>query len=284
MITKNSYTRITLALDIIGKIYNGPMKGYHELGIIKHQITLCDSIEVKESRSTKIECSDTAVPHDSSNICWKAVDLIKKRYGIDKNVTISIDKNIPVMGGLAGGSANAATMIDILNELWALNFSKEEKKQLGRKLGMDVPFFFDGGTAFDTETTGVLQKIDTDLFATFVLVIPNFGVSTRDAYGGIDYSKVAKKTLQTSEMKSCISLNDMSKVVSLMHNDFELSVFPRYPQLQQIRDKMLEAGCLNAIMSGSGSTLIGIVRNRKEAMRVCNSLEYKSIITETLKR
>ncbi|MFP4165085.1 MAG: 4-(cytidine 5'-diphospho)-2-C-methyl-D-erythritol kinase [Chitinispirillaceae bacterium] len=282
MISRKSHTRITLALDIIRKLDSGPFKGYHELAIIKHQIALNDILHVKPSPKLNIRCDHPYVPCDERNICWKAVELVKNRFGIDENVDIQIEKHIPVMGGMAGGSANAATMLQILDELWSLNLSTEQLSELGRDLGMDVPFFFRGGTAFDSESTGVLEPIPTNLKLHFVLAIPEFGVSTKDAYSSLDYSVTGKRTVSTSDLKAGLKSDNLELVAQNMHNDFEDSVFVRFSRLREIRNSLLKAGCLSAVMSGSGSTLLGVVGSEAEAEKVACSIDCQTIVTQTL--
>lgn len=136
-----SYARVTLALDIVKKNRAGKYIGFHELGIIKHQIDLFDEIEIEESAETKIICDNSDVPVDESNTCWQAVNLVKKYFDIKENVLIKIEKKIPAQGGLAGGSSNGATTLKLLNKLWQLNLSTEKMIELGRKIGMDVPYF-----------------------------------------------------------------------------------------------------------------------------------------------
>jgi len=197
MVSAISHTRLTLALDIIGKLTEGDFAGYHELGIIKQKITLGDTISIKESEEIRVTCSFPGVPEDSSNICWQAVELIQRECGISTNVEMVIDKVIPVQGGLAGGSTNAATVLMLLDELWGLGLTFEDKITLGKKLGMDVPFYFTDGCAFDSEATGVLEPIVHSLNMAFALVVPPFGVSTADAYRGIDYSAVGSKCISS---------------------------------------------------------------------------------------
>lgn len=258
MVSAKSYTRLTLGLDIVGKLTTGPFKGYHELGIIKQQVTLGDTISIKESDQMKLTCNHPDVPEDSRNICWQAVELIQKEFNITQNVTIDIDKVIPVQGGLAGGSTNAATTIQLLDEAWELNIPLEKKMNLGRQLGMDVPFYFIGGCAFDSEATGILEPIEHDQKMYFVLVIPPFGVSTAEAYKNIDYSATGLKTDMTKEIKTGLIEKKYDKIVNAAHNDFELSVFPQFPKLTEIKNKLLQDGADASFMSGSGSTMIGI--------------------------
>ena len=265
MLIKKSYTRITLALDIIRKIYEGTYKGYHELGIIKHQINLCDIISIEASEDLTITCNNPQVPLDSSNLCWQAVEKIQQQFGINENVHIHIEKNIPVKGGLAGGSSNAATVLSILNDLWNLKLDKEQLVTVAREVGMDVPFYFTGGTAFDTEATGILEPVKTDITFDFVLAVPDFGITTSEAYKTIDYNEIGREKNKTIRMKEALESDDRDSAVAAMHNDFEKTVFKQYPQLESVKEMLLKAGCINAVMSGSGSTLVGVTKDNDHA-------------------
>jgi 4-diphosphocytidyl-2-C-methyl-D-erythritol kinase len=281
--TEKSFTRVTLALDIIGTIAEGRYKGFHELSTIKHRIGLYDTITVEDSTVTQLRCSHPSVPLDNTNICWKALDAVKNACHIDKNVSISIEKNIPVFGGLAGGSANGASTLKLLNKLWDLGLSAGEMMDLGRSVGMDIPYYFIGNTAFDSESTGILEPIHTSLSFDFVLVIPDFGVSTREAYKNIDYNLIARNIEKTGSMKKAFLANHQDEVIGAIHNDFELSVFKRYPQLQLIKNKLLDLGCVNAVMSGSGSTIIGILHQSADGEKIQKEIGYASLIVSSKK-
>ncbi|MDR0305219.1 MAG: 4-(cytidine 5'-diphospho)-2-C-methyl-D-erythritol kinase [Chitinispirillales bacterium] len=282
MITKDSPTRLTLALDIIRQLESGPLSGYHELGIIKHQISLADTLHVEPWSCDFVECDNPLVPIDGRNICLKACELVRKQFGIEQPLRIIIDKRIPVMGGMAGGSANAAAMLRILDELWELNLTHEQFCGLGRQLGMDVPFFFTGKTAFDSEATGVLEPVAASLKFYFVLALPDFGVSTKEAYGSLDYSGVGKDIFLTTSLREALSRGDSAEAARYVHNDFEKSVFKRFPKLEEIRSSLIKAGCAAAGMSGSGSTLYGIASDKAQAQKVAASIDCRTIITETL--
>lgn len=277
-----SYTRITLGLDILGKMMSGPFKGYHELSTVKHQINLADTITILPSARLSLECDHPLVPCDERNLCLQAVTLLQSEYHIDHNVHISIRKNIPVRGGLAGGSANAATTLMMLNELWKLHLSTEELMDLGRKLGMDIPFYFIGKTAFDTEAGGVCRPIPTKIVFSFVLALPDFGVSTVDAYAGLDYTQLGKNLHLTEAIQQKCLANDTEGVVSCIHNDFEIPVFLKHPRLREFRDELLAAGCRNAILSGSGSTLLGIAPDYDTALQISRKISCRTIVATTL--
>lgn len=282
VLEQRSYTRLTLALDIMGKIAGGPLNGYHELATVKHQIDLFDTIVIEPADTLTISCTHPDVPCDERNICHKAARLLQTRFNIDQQVRIFIDKNIPVMGGLAGGSANAATVLMMLSRFWKLECSTPELMLLGRELGMDVPFYFLGKTAWDTEAGGECVEIPTDVSLTFVLAFPPFGVSTADAYRGIDYHSIAANHRKTDEMRQFFLANNRSGVVSSIHNDFELSVFRQYPDLMAVKQELINAGCETAVLSGSGSTIFGIARDREHAEEICGRVSYRTMTVASL--
>jgi len=282
VLTKNSYTRVTLALDIVRKFEDGPLKGYHELGTIKHAIDLCDTISMTEAEFDLLECDNPAVPCDERNVCLQAVYLLRKEFSIDSHVRISIVKRIPVMGGLAGGSANAATTIMMLNDMWDLRLAVPKLVELGRKVGMDVPFYFAGRTAFDSEAGLKLTPIPTNSRFTFLLAVPEFGVSTREAYGGIDYSAVNRNRELSLKLRDGLVVNDRPAVIASMHNDFERSVFSRFPRLAVLKQELLNAGCEASILTGSGSTIIGIANDRTHAEKIAAKISCRTIIASTL--
>jgi 4-diphosphocytidyl-2-C-methyl-D-erythritol kinase len=173
-------------------------------------------------------------------------------------------------------------MLKALNDIWELGLTQGEFRELGRALGMDVPFFLGGGTAFDSEATGVLKPIDTDLKFHIILAIPDFGVSTKEAYGGIDYNSIGKNVLSTDKMIKALGDNNPEEAMKYFHNDFEISVFECHPRLKEIRNDLLKAGCLASAMSGSGSTIIGIAANKSQAAKIANIVDCRTIVTETL--
>ena len=277
-LSAKSYTRITLALDIVEKIKSGPHAGFHELGVLKYKINLHDVIAIEESKEMRIVCGDPQVPRDAANICWKTCDILKKTFGITQNVSITIEKNIPVRGGLAGGSANAATTFMLCNELWKLNLDNAKMMELSRQAGMDVPFYFAGDTAFDTEAGGRLEPIASALYFDAILVVPDFGVSTTEAYRALDYSRIGRDREKTSAMQQAFVNNDRGGVTKAMHNDFEYSVFQRIPPLSLVKKRLLEAGCVNAVMSGSGSCVLGILETPQDYKRISAKAGMKTML------
>lgn len=282
LLSQDSYTRVTLALDIVRKMPDGLYKGYHELGAVKHRIDLCDVVGVEDAQADSVECDDPAVPRDGRNSCLKAAGLLRKKSGLDRHVSITIKKRIPVMGGLAGGSANAATTIVLLNELWGLRLPMGELKAVGSAVGMDVPYYFIGGTAFDSEAGGRLEPIATQCSFVFVLACPEFGVSTKEAYAAVDYGTAGRACGRTSGLRRALEAGEPDTAVTFMHNDFELPVFALFPRCATLKKELLDAGCRAAILTGSGSTVIGVARDPEHAAAVQKSIDCRTIISRTL--
>lgn len=254
-----SYSRITLALDIIRKLDTE----YHEVNIIKQQINLYDEITIIESNETKLECNFDDVPTDKNNICLRALDSIREKFNIKKNVLIQIEKRIPAGAGLAGGSSNGATTIMLLNQLWNLGMPKEEMINIGYDIGMDVPYFFLGGTVFDTEGTCKLEELNKLPKMNVLLINPSFHISTKEAYQNIDYRSIGK-IMAAARMKDCIKQEKIDETLNNMHNDFENVVFPKYNNLEEIKG-FLKENKIQALLSGSGSTVFGITPDNQLA-------------------
>ncbi len=266
-----SYARVTLALDIIRKLPSG----FHELNTIKQMIDLHDTLTFSDSDSIEILCDASNFPTGNSNIIWKAISLVKREFGIDYAVRVDVEKKIPIGGGLAGGSSNCAATIEALDKLWALDLNIDKKAELGRMLGMDVPYFFYGGTCFDTEATARIFKL-RDISVMDILVInPGYGVSTRKAYENLDHDKIGK-TLSAEKMRQAIEQGkEKEEIARLMHNDFEYSVFEAYPKLREIKQELIQRGAIGASLSGSGATVIGLFDDEIKARETAADLAGK---------
>ena len=142
-ITLKSRAKINLSIDVLGKRQDG----YHLVEMIMQTIDLYDLIEINEKDNDQITIKSTSdeIPLDCNNLVYKAANLIKKTFNINKGVEIHIKKNIPVAAGMAGGSSNAAAALVGLNKLWNLNLSNQQLEKIGLKLGADVPFCINGG-------------------------------------------------------------------------------------------------------------------------------------------
>jgi len=263
----SSYAKINLTLDILGKRKDS----YHEIRTVYQTISLYDDIIFKKTKEKiTIESSLKELENDT-NLAFKAAKLIKERYKIKNGVSISIKKRIPIGAGLSGGSSNAAAVLKGLDKLWNLRLNKEQLIALSRELGMDVAFHILGGTCLGKGRGEILKKIKDFPKHYVVVVYPGFMISTREAYSSIDLKRIGKKRSTEKFIKN-YDLNEM-------HNDFEYSIFRKYPELKKIKE---ELGTY-ALLSGSGSSVFGLFNNEKDAQEVYNKLKkkYKNVFLTT---
>ncbi len=256
MISENAYARVTLALDINPRLESGPWKGYHPTQALKCEIDLHDELTIEESDCRKIICDDPDVPTDRSNTVSKAVDVMKEKYGIKKEVKITIKKSIPLEGGLAGGSSDAAAVMRMLVRLWKIDCTTEDLIALGKNVGMDVPFFFVGGICMDQEVTGIPVPVPCARPIELTLFFPKDKVSTQSAYDSIDHSNIGKDKGKTLMVARAIEKGYPDLLRRSIHNDFEKPVLLQHENLKKTLHILREAG-IPSVISGSGSTVVG---------------------------
>ena len=268
-----SRAKINVSIDILGKREDG----YHLVEMIMQTIDLFDKIKIFSLKEDTIiiESNSLDIPLDSTNIVYKAADLIKKQYNIKEGVKIIIEKNIPIAAGMAGGSSNAAAVLVGLNQLWQLKLSENKLKELGLKLGADVPFCIGGQTALAENIGEKLTKIDGLSENIFILVCkPELFVSTKEIYEEID-SKIIEKRPNNKLLIQLLKENKIQQIADNMYNVLEEVTRERYPVIEEIEKIMMENDALGSMMSGSGPTVFGLYRNREDAENCKNKLLKK---------
>ncbi|HEY2963529.1 MAG TPA: 4-(cytidine 5'-diphospho)-2-C-methyl-D-erythritol kinase [Pyrinomonadaceae bacterium] len=259
MLKLPSFAKINWTLRVLGKRRDG----YHEIATVLQSISLFDelSFELREDNEIRLTCDDAAIPVDDSNLVVRAARVLSSTHGVD----IRLTKRIPAKAGLGGGSSNAAITLLALNRLWRLGFGEGELRRVGSRLGADVPFFFEGGTAVATGT-GTRVEAARDFHRQYLIVItPNAAVSTATAYASLN-----APSLTTSDPVSILSSSftepfsgDSSQWP--LHNDFEGVIFEIEPEIRRAKLALLDAGARGALLAGSGSSVFGIFTD--EAVR-----------------
>lgn len=260
-----SRAKINLSIDVLGQRDDG----YHLVEMIMQTIDLYDIIKIKsiEDEDIIIKTNSEHIPSDSSNIVYKAAKLIKQEFNIDESIEIYIEKNIPIAAGMAGGSGNAAAVLVGLNKLWNLNLSESTLKELGLKLGADVPFCIDGATSLAENIGEKLTKIKGLSKDIFILVCkPDIFVSTKDVYEAIDNTVIEKRP-NNKLLIQLLEENNTELLSKNMYNVLETVTKEKYPIIQQIEDIMIENNALGAMMSGSGPTVFGLYNNKDDAQK-----------------
>lgn len=267
-VSEKAPAKINLTLDVLGKREDG----YHEVEMIMTTVDLADRIDIVERDDEKIviDVSEGYIPNDERNLAYQAADLVKKTFAINKGVSISITKNIPVAAGLAGGSSDAAATLRGLNELWNLRLSTEELAELGAKIGSDVSFCVYGGTALVKGKGEIVEPISSPPPCWVVLAKPPLGVSTQEVYKRLNVNEIAHG--DTSAMKKAIEEKNFQNICQNLHNALEPVTFRMHPEVEKIKEQMIRFGADGALMSGSGPTVFGLVAHESRLHRIYNGL------------
>jgi len=245
--------------------------GFHDIETVLHEIELCDHLEFAPGSGLRLHCSTPDLPTSSRNLVVRAAWALAGRTGIEPQALIELEKNIPLGSGLGGGSSNAACTLQGLNRFWTAGLSRESLRSLAGDVGSDVPFFLEGGTQLATGRGEILRRIETDLVLELVLVYPGFGVSSSWAYGATDL-KLTKTDMRTTILVDGLRSGDLRAVSDGLFNDLEPAVTRKHPELRDLKKELLGFGCLGASMTGSGSAVFGICRDRRHALRAAERL------------
>ncbi len=259
-----STAKVNLRIEILDKREDG----YHEIKTILQKISLHDTLHfsLKKGKGVTITTDHPSLPVGKENLVYKAVQSTLKVSGYKGGVHIQIEKRIPLGAGLGGGSSNAATTLKALNQLLELGVSKKRLMEMGLEVGADVPFFFLEGAAMGSGIGERLKKIELPALW-FVLIYPNFEVSTRWAYQNFVLTNQRihfnlQKFIKTPEGISHILLNHLEEVVS-----------KKYPQIDIMKKILFSAGAMGTLMTGSGPTVFGIFPEEKGATEAYGRIE-----------
>ena len=272
-----AYAKVNLFLDITGRLENG----YHTLNTVMQQVDIYDTVTVETTGSgyITIECTNPAVPCNEKNIAYKAAKAFLSEIGSNDGVSISIEKNIPLEAGMGGSSTDGAAVMVALNEIYGKPFTTERLCEIGARLGADVPFCILGGTAVCTGIGEVMTPVSCKKDYVLGIVKPGFSCSTPVAYRAYDENplpiNVNFDSFTAALSEGCEGWGDN------MYNVFE-KLYDN-PEISAITRIMQENGAVGAILTGSGSAVFGVFRNRTTAENALNKLEIPfKIITNPI--
>lgn len=273
--------KINISIDVLNKRDDG----FHNVEMIMQTLDIKDYIYIKELDNDiiKIDSDCVFIPCNEENLVYKAAQLIKKTYNIKKGLEIYIDKNIPVAAGMAGGSSNAAGVLKALDYMWSLNIEDQKLKELGATLGSDIPFCMEGGAALATNKGEKLKKVKS-LDNIWVLISkPSISISTPWVYKNLNLEDI-KIRPNTNKILNSLENNDIYEISKEMVNVLETVTIKECKDIDIIKNKMIEFGALNSMMTGSGPTVFGFFKNYKQAKDACLNLKkfYKhTLVTKT---
>ena len=242
--------------------------------MIMQQVDLYDDIKLTENKDKNnivVTSNCEFIPKNSTNIAYKAAELIKEQFNIPYGINIHIQKNIPVAAGLAGGSANAAGVLKGLNEMWKLGLSTEELMGIGVKIGADVPFCILGSAALAEGIGERLTPLEGLKNTWVVLAKPSISVSTAEVYRNLDLDKITRRP-ETYKLIDAMKEQDLYTLSKDMANVLETVTERKHAVIRQLKSKMMEYNALGSMMSGSGPTVFGIFKNYKKAKAAYDNL------------
>ena len=252
--------------------------GYHELTTVFHAVSLSDDVTVRTADVLSLRVTGEGaheVPVDERNLAWKAAELMAEHVGRAPDVDITIEKSIPVAGGMAGGSADAAAVLVAINSLWELGVPRRDLHVMAAKLGSDVPFALHGGTALGTGRGEDLATVLARNTFHWVLAFGTGGLSTAAVYAEIDRLREAGAPPRLDDpepLLAALSAGDPHTLAPLLGNDLQPAALSLAPGLRRTLRAGGEAGALAGLVSGSGPTCAFLCSSAQSAVEVSAEL------------
>ncbi|MBQ9030197.1 MAG: 4-(cytidine 5'-diphospho)-2-C-methyl-D-erythritol kinase [Parasporobacterium sp.] len=270
--------KVNLGLDVTGRRPDG----YHLVRMIMQTVPVWDEITVRRLSEGDgrilLSCDLPEIPSDERNLAWRAADLFRKEQNVTAGVQIMIRKQIPAAAGMAGGSADAAGVLEAMRQLFVPEIPAEEMDRMALRLGADVPFCLRRGTYLAEGIGEKLTKVGDLPHCFMVIVKPDFGVSTPWAYQALDeyleqYGADPEGLHPDIDgIIQALQKGDLPETAAHMENILELPVAREYPVISEIEIHLMEAGALKAVMSGSGPTVFGIFTDEKKANKALEQI------------
>jgi 4-diphosphocytidyl-2-C-methyl-D-erythritol kinase len=248
--------------------------GYHELTTVFHAVSLLDEVTVRNADVLSLELVGEGadkLPTDEHNLAWQAAELMAEHVGRAPDVSIMIDKSIPVAGGMAGGSADAAAVLVAMNSLWELNVPRRDLRTLAARLGSDVPFALHGGTALGTGRGEELATVLSRNTFHWVLAFADRGLSTPAVFGELDRLREngdQPRLAEAGPVLAALAAGDPEQLAPLLGNEMQAAAVSLEPSLRRALSAGVDAGALAGIVSGSGPTCAFLCASAASAVDV----------------
>ncbi len=266
--------KINLGLDVLGRRENG----YHDVRMIMQSIYLYDEVKIEKMSIPGVEVATNLdyLPTGGDNIAYKAAKLLRDEFRISDGVKITLNKHIPVAAGLAGGSSNAAAVLFGMNRMFRLGLSQKSLMDRGLKLGADVPYCIMRGTVLAEGIGEELKPLPDMPKCTVLIAKPPVSVSTKAVYEALDSKEITAHPDIDAIIKG-LEQHDLRKIAGAMGNVLEDVTIPMHPVIARIKQEMIDAGALGAMMSGSGPTVFGLFTSRSAAREAQKRIREKAL-------
>ncbi len=269
-----AYGKINLGLDVVRRREDG----YHEVKMIMQTVNIYDRIFIKKNDSGEIKIKTNLfyLPNNSDNIMYKAAKLLFDEFGITKGLDINLQKNIPVSAGMAGGSTDAAAVMFGINVMFRLGLSIEELMERAVKIGADVPYCLLRGTALSEGIGEKLTRLSPPPNCFIVIAKPGFGVSTKHVYQNLNLDGLERHP-DIDGLMEAIKNKDLKKMSEKMENVLETVTAKEHPEIDRLKELMIECGACVSLMSGSGPTVFGLFEKKEDANKAKEIIVSKKL-------
>lgn len=266
--------KINLGLDVVRRREDG----YHEVKMVMQMLRLYDQIDIEKIQESGIfvRSNLSFLPTDERNIAYKAAKVMIDQFGLEQGVIIRIEKHIPVAAGMAGGSTDCAAVLYGMNKLFGLRLNQKKLRELGVKLGADVPYCLMRQTALSEGIGEILTPISPLQDCPILIAKPSVSVSTRHVY---EHLKLDEQTMHPDidGIVTALADGDLYGVTDRMANVLETVTVPEHPVIDEIKKQMMASGAVNALMSGSGPTVFGIFDDEEKAKKACEDMKASGL-------
>jgi 4-diphosphocytidyl-2-C-methyl-D-erythritol kinase len=270
VISLRAYAKVNLGLEVLGRREDG----YHEIRSILQTVDFHDRLTFETAEAgIRLTTSDPSLGTGNENLVFRAASLLAEASGCRRGVSIHLEKRIPPGKGLGGGSSDAAATLLALDRLWKTGASPRELHRLAASLGMDVPFFLYGGSALAVARGEEVYPLDLPALS-IVLILPDFSISTADAYGNL---RLTKRETGLTLLHFAWSLPEVRVELRELVNELESAAGERFDSIQEYKRILLDLGAMSSMMSGSGSSVVGIFHDEASARNAACSLGLRGI-------
>ena len=256
--------KVNLFLKVLSKRDDG----YHNIVSIVAPISLYDVIHVEERKDGEITITDdkNCLPRGQENTIFRAITLLREKYGVRAGLSVHVVKHIPIGSGLGGPSTDAASILKGLSEIWELHTKREELMELGKQIGADVPLFLYGKPCV---VKGIGEKISHLRLPRlwYLVLYPNTILKTKDVYEGLRIVL----TKDENDIKLIQNFESVQDVADILENDLEKVAILMCPKIETLKDRLMKAGAFGALMSGSGSSVFGVFEREDQVRKAALS-------------
>ena len=265
---RKAYAKITLYLEVKDRI-----DGLLQFRNIIVPIDVFDMVYLDVHETMHIETNKSYLPNDRRNTVYKAIELMKEKYNIKDNFKVSIVKNIPAQSGLGGGSADAACVINMLNEKYQLNMRRQDLIDIASQIDEDTAFCLFNQPALVEGYGEIVTPIPFNAEFYYVIVKPGYGVSTKSFLK--KYSDFIDQDVSRKKLEKAMAAGNPEEIMPLTHNDFQITVTKKRKDLNKVVNQLKSLGLEGVCMSGSGTSIYGFTTDKEKAIKIYEKLVFK---------